>query len=589
MTDLDHIKKRIDLMRTRAKGRDRRQADVLNIRAGNYEAVAPGMIPEAMDRALVSNLIDTCARDIAEVMAPLPKVDCASSSQTSEKSKKFAQRRSLIANSYLQASRVADQMYSGCDKYNSFGYMIYRVDPDFKNKRPDIRISESTSTYWVQDHRHNVRQIAEVYKVHVDELCLRYPEHENDVRVLAKSDREDCVEVIHWEDSNGKVIFVPEMGKVLDELPSLLGKPAVRIVERPRLDSEVRGQFDDVIWVQVARAMIASYTMLAVEKSVNAPLVVPIDVTEIEFGPYTTLRTDNPGGVAQLPLPLPNGLMPEQAALAQEQRVGSRYPEGRTGSMNASIITGAGVEALAGTFDTQVMTFQRLNESALEDVLSMCFEMDQKLWPSREKSVRVKDDGSPVQITYKPYKDIDSDYSADVTYGAIAGLDPNRAAVFILQAIGGGLMSKKTGRQYLPVDFDREADERQQNLEMVRESVNASVAALAQAIPQMSASGMDPRQVVEQIAEFAKLVEKGHLPEAAAQKVFAPKQPAQEAAAPAAEDPMAALMAAAGGDAGAPPALPGGAQSPGQELLGMAGMTAGGEANLQATMMGPLN
>lgn len=588
MSELDHIKKRIDLMRTRAKGRDRRQTDVLNIRAGNYQAVAPGMIPEDFDRALVSNLIDTCARDIAEVMAPLPKVDCASSSQTSERAKKFAQTRSLIANSYLQASRLADQMYSGCDKYNSFGYMIYKVEPDFVAKRPDIRISESMSTYWVQDHRHNVRQIAEVFKVHIDELCLRYPEHEDNLRVHAKTDREEAVEVIHWQDAKKQLVFVPELELCLDELPQLLGRPAVRIVERPRLDAEVRGQFDDVIWVQVARAMIASYTMLAVEKSVNAPLVVPNDVNQVDFGPYTTLQTDNPGGVAQLPLELPNGLMPEQAALAQEQRVGSRYPEGRTGSMNASIITGAGVEALAGTFDTQVMTFQRLNESAIEDVLSMAFEMDQKLWPSREKSVRVKDDGSPVQITYKPFKDIDGDYSADVTYGAIAGLDPNRAAVFILQAIGGGLMSKKTGRQYLPVDFDREADERQQNLEMVRESVAASIAAYAQAIPQMASQGMDPRSAVESIAEFAKRIEKGDTPEVAAQKVFAPKQPAAAEQAPA-EDPMAELMAAAAGGAGAPPALPGGAQSPGQELLGMAGLTADGGANLQATMMGPLN
>lgn len=585
MSDLDRIKKRVDMMRTRAKGRDGRQKDVLNIRAGRYDLVAPGMIPEDFPRALVSNLIDTCARDIAEVMAPLPKVDCASSSQTSEAAKKFAQKRSLIANSYIQTSRLADQMYGGADKYSSFGYMIFKVEPDFRAKRPFIEVSESLATYWVADHRHNVRQIAEVFKYHLDELCEIYPEHK-DALTSYTNHREDLVEVVHWQDSKCHVVFVPEYNMVLDEFEQILGKPLVRVVERPRLDAEVRGQFDDVIWVQVARAMMASYTMLAVEKSVNAPMIVPSDVQQIDYGPYTTLQTDNPGGVAQLPLPIPNGLFPEQQALAQEQRIGSRYPEGRTGSMNASIITGAGVEALAGTFDTQVMTFQRLLESALEDVLGMCFELDEKLWPGREKSVRVKDDGSPVQITYSPFKDIKGDYSADVTYGAIAGLDPNRAAVFILQAIGGGLMSKKTGRQYLPVDFDREADERQQNLEMVRESVAASIAAYAQAIPQMASMGQDPRQAVEQIAEFAKRIEKGDTPETAAQKVFAPKQPAQEQAP--AEDPLQQMLEAAAGGAGAPPALPG-AQTPGQELLGMAGFSASGDANLSATMMGPLN
>jgi hypothetical protein len=82
--------------------------------------------------------------------------------------------------------------------------------------------------------------------------------------------------------------------------------------------------------------------------------------------------------------------------------MGSRYPEGRSGQMDASIITGQGVQALMGTFDTQVQTFQRLNASALEDVIALCFEMDEKLWGDEKKTRRIKDNGAPRKIDYTP-------------------------------------------------------------------------------------------------------------------------------------------------------------------------------------------
>ena len=58
-------------------------------------------------------------------------------------------------------------------------------------------------------------------------------------------------------------------------LPSKTGRCSVRVLERPTVTGDVRGQFDDVIWVQVARALVQMYTMNALEQSVNAPIAMP--------------------------------------------------------------------------------------------------------------------------------------------------------------------------------------------------------------------------------------------------------------------------------------------------------------------------
>lgn len=569
-------------MRMQAQDRDENQRQILAMRDNDYEAIAPGLFPEDFDKPLVANLIDTAAHDVAEVMAPLPSVSCASSSQTSDVQKKFANKRALIANSYVQRSRLADQMYLGADRYSSFGYMAYIVEPDLKEKTPVIRVDDSTNSYWACDYRDRVVQYVNIMRVPASELCSMYPEYREAIETYANSfGASKDVEVAEWRDADGTRILLTDLGIELAHTPAIVDRVPIRLVRRPNIRKDrVKGQFDDVIWVQFARALTASFTMSAVQQSVEAPIALPDDVQELETGPYATVQSKTPEKIGRIQLNIPQGLFPEQAQLAQEQRTGSRYPEGRSGNIDASIITGQGVQALMGTFDTQIQTFQRLNESALEDVISICFEMDEKLWPTTERSVRVKDAGSPVEITYKPVKDIANDYSVDVSYGAVAGLDPNRSLIFLLQAVSGGFMSRETGRKHMPVDLDHVAETKRMDIEAMRDSMLGGVSAMAQAIPQMAAAGQDPRELVRQFAEVMKLRERGDTIEAAVSKVFVPK----EDPAAAAPDPAAEALAAAQGGA------PGGAQvsapqSPGQDLLmGLAGITPGGDANLQSNV-----
>ena len=167
----------------------------------------------------------------------------------------------------------------------------------------------------------------------------------------------------------------------------------VVVARKPSIDDELRGQFDDVLGIQLLRNRFALLAMEAAEKSVQAPIVLPQDVQEFELGGDAVIRTNNPAGVRRVELSISPAALNESTLLNQELRVGARYPESRTGNVNASIVTGQGVQALMGAFDTQVKSAQAIFASALRDVINICFETDEKLFPA-EKTIRGVDSGS---------------------------------------------------------------------------------------------------------------------------------------------------------------------------------------------------
>ena len=62
-----------------------------------------------------------------------------------------------------------------------------------------------------------------------------------------------------------------------------IGRCPVVIAQMPSFDSETRGQFDDVLWVQLARAKMATLNEAA-QKAVEAPIALPNDVSHLAIG-----------------------------------------------------------------------------------------------------------------------------------------------------------------------------------------------------------------------------------------------------------------------------------------------------------------
>ena len=363
----------------------------------------------------------------------------------------------------------------------------------------------------------------------VGELAVDYPEFA--YQLLGRNgfdqDTNTMLEMVRYTDKNVTVLYLPTKGNlVLNYAANPMGKMTVFVARRPGVDDEMRGQFDDVLYVQLARSRFANLAMEAAEKSIQAPLVVPSDVMDMPMGADAIIRTASPAGVGRVRLEVPVAAFQEQAALQSEMRLGARYPEGRTGNIDASIITGQGVQALLGAFDSQIKAGQTILAEALEDVIKTCFEMDELLFDN-EKSVKGIAQGTPYELKYKPSKDIKGDTSIEVRYGLMAGLDPSRALIFSLQALGANLVSKDFIRRELPWNVNVTMEEQRIEIEKMRDNLAAAITATAQAIPAMAAQGQNPSALIQKIADVIDRRRRGDTIENAALAVFTPEELAQ--------------------------------------------------------------
>jgi hypothetical protein len=524
--DIETIARRVQNMKERNRNRDARMSDLLAVRKGRMTEVFPDLFPEGMSSPMVANFVDVAARDLAEVLAPLPSFNCGTSNTTSDRAKAFADKRSMIANNYVYMSRLQSQMYWGADWYFSYGFLPIHVEPDFETNLPRIRVEDPMGAYPEFDRFGRCVAYAKRYMKTIGELANDYPEYAGALlgKLGFNQDTNALVEMIRYTDKDVTVLFVPSRNNlILSAARNLMGKMTVKVARRPGIDDEARGQFDDVLYVQLARARFANLAMEAAEKAVQAPLVVPNDVLDMPMGPDAVIRTANPQGIGRVRLDIPQAAFQEQAALQSELRLGARYPEGRTGNIDASIITGQGVQALLGAFDSQVKAGQIILAETFEEVIAMCFDMDERLF-NEEKSVRGVSQGTPYELKYMPSKDIKGDHTIEVRYGLMAGLDPSRALIFSLQALGADLVSKDFVRRELNWSLNVSQEEQRIEVEKMRDNLSAAITATAQAIPAMASQGQDPSALIQKIADVIERRQKGDSIEAAALAVFTPPQ-----------------------------------------------------------------
>ena len=572
--DIDQIAARVASLRYRNHERDARNLDVLAVRKGKIAEVYPDFFPDGIDANVVANFIDIVARDLSEVMAPLPAVNCSSANQSDDKARKFSDKRTRIASNYFAHSDLSVQMYSGADWYITYGFLPFMIELDEEAKMPRIRLENPIGAYPEFDRYGRCVAFAKRYTMTLGELVAEFPEYTSQLLGVDgyEQDLNAQIEMIRYYDEDQSVIYIPNRKNlILSRAKNPIGKMMVVVARKPSIDGDLRGQFDDILGIQLLRNRFALLAMEAAEKSVQAPIILPDDVDELQLGGDAIIRTRNPAGARRLELSIPQGAFIEQQALNQELRIGARYPEGRTGNIDASIVTGQGVQALMGAFDTQVKSAQAIFAAAMRDVITLCFRVDEEIYPE-QKTIRGVDAGSPYEITYKPSKDIKGDYTADVRYGMLAGLNPAQGLIFMLQALGGGLISVDMAMRELPFGINVTQEQEKIEVEGMRKALVSSMQSYAQAIPQMAMQGQDPTKIVQQFAEVIKARKAGKPIEEAIEAVFTPEEP-PAGAQPTVEQPVPAAPGAPVG--GAQPQLP--PQDQMQTLLSR--LSGGGQAS----------
>ena len=556
--------------------RDQRMRDIKLVRTGQMGLVFPDLFPEdgPFTRPIVANMVDVAARDLAEVIAPLPSFNCSSSTMVSDRARMFAEKRTRIAGNYISYSQTQKQMYNAADRYVTYGFVPAIIEIDWEEKMPRIKWLDPMGCYVIKDKRERVKAVFQTIEYYSDDLIGKFPELRRVIeqRMMGGNVK---IEVVRYHDKDIDLLFLPgDEGVELIRTENRTGMCLAVEVRRPSLDDDPRGQFDDVLAVQVAKARFALLALEAAQKSVQAPIAMPQDVQEMSFGADAVLRSATPEKIRRIPLDIPPAAFQEQGILDNELRQGSRYPEVRGGNLDASIVTGRGVQALMAGFDTQVQTAHAMFAEAFSDLVKMCFQVEQALWPTHRKTIRGNDNGTPYEITYTPEKDINNDFSVDVQYGLMAGLDPNRALVFGLQARGDRLISQDWLRRQLPFSLNASEEEQKLDIEDMRQALRQAVAGYAQAIPALAQAGQDPGEILTRLAVIIEGRQKGRPIEVVIQEAFAPPEPPPEMVDP--------LVEGASPVPGAPGEMPmeGGPGLPGVNDSGMMRGVAPGQAGL---------
>jgi hypothetical protein len=538
------------------------------------------LFPSDWSEPIVANTIDVVAQDVAESVGALPTFTAAGDSILDESRRSKADKLTKIVNYYAYSSRLGTANIGGADRMMTYGFLPVRVEADYEEQRPHITLDDPMGAYFEKDRFGRLVSYCRIFRTKARSLAALYPELAHIIlpkKAWSQDDNPD-LEVIRWWNDEAQYLVLPERdGLILQSIPNPLGRIPVAIAERPSIGDKSRGAYDDILWVWAAKAKLALLSLEATQKAVDAPIALPNDVQEMAFGPDAILRSATPERIRRIGLELPQSAMIENRILDEELKFGARFPDARAGQVDGSIVTGRGVQALMGGFDSRIKVAQVMLGTALTDALSMCLEMDEALWPNVAKDVATITNGTPAQLKYTPSKDIKGNSRVNFEYGVMAGLDPNRALVWSLQGLGAGLFSKAFVRRQLPVSMDVTEEEKIMDVEALRDSMLASVAGYSQSIPAMASQGQDPQNAIRQIASVIDARKKGIPIEKAVAEAFEPEEepPAMGSPDMGAMPPQPEM-----GDMGMPSPM----GAPAQEPQGMQQLLAGLRSNGEPTM-----
>jgi hypothetical protein len=590
---LNHVFNRVRLVKDKWALRDQEVSQMRAVLGGDWEKVAPGAFSDDYPAPMVANRIKVMSKDVAASLSPLPAINCSATNSASDTQKKFAEKRTRIANAYVDGSDLKAHMTDYATGYNTFGLGVFFIEPDLEEKMPKIRVRNGSNVYAVWDTQGRTVWAMEEFCLSPWEVIAQFPSAQAYLEDAGKTEG-GLVDVIRYSDGRLTVAYLPQCKNhiLLEYAAPIPGESQYVCIQLPGEGDSFagvpRGAYADLVMPQMADHEFRMLQLEAASKSVQAPLAVPSDVVDVSYGPDAVIRSQNPQNIRRVGTEIPQGAFAASELIREDLAVGGMSPESRTGNIQASVITGKGIEAASAGYSSQIANAQIMIAFALEHAIRKCFKMDEHLWGNTKKNVQGMAQGAPYTFEYTPSKDIKTVHTVEISYGFLSGMAPNNALVFVLQAQAAGLISRDFAARQLPVGFNVGEEFDKIDIETMRNSLMQGMAALAQSIPQMMQSGMDPTGIVHGLAQIVTLKQKGKSIEDAIGEVFAPKPPPP---APGSEEAPASDTAA--GPAGSEPG--GGSLSPdlvaGAQALGpndrpdlatfFAGMSTAGNPVLQ--------
>jgi hypothetical protein len=173
------IVEKFNRLKHRNMSRDTRMSQLQLVRSGKMSEVAPDLFPESgpWQEPIVANMIDVAARDMAEMISPLPSLECMSTDMTTEKARTAATLRTKIAHSYVVGSNLQTAMSTAADWLVTYGFLPIKLELDFENNTPVIKPINPIGTYYEKDRFGRLVSFYQKTIISKDELIAQYPEY----------------------------------------------------------------------------------------------------------------------------------------------------------------------------------------------------------------------------------------------------------------------------------------------------------------------------------------------------------------------------------------------------------------------------
>lgn len=277
----------------------------------------------------------------------------------------------------------------------------------------------------------------------------------------------------------------------------LLACPLTEL-RRVTVDDQPRGALMDIIPQLKTAQNFMARLLDDLNLNITAPTVLDNIENAHEYGPGAVLIGTGTGKASILRDRPPVNFEAQQtvAQILDSARRQAFEPAQRSGDAGASIVSGKGVNALMGTFNSELASMQQDFEEFMKEITMKTANFDE-VWCFGKKGIWGFDQsGQPFDETYDPLSAFAGDYRVNVSYGERTGLDENNFMIKVATQRNMGGMSRRSFMEKSGSAQDPLQEERDMAIEALTDLY------LAQMLPaQVEAGNLQP------IQEFVELID----------------------------------------------------------------------------------
>lgn len=489
----DNIFKVFSDWRARYEDRNERMDIIDSLIRGDFSVFDPDE-EEVENRS--PNMVQVAMEDTAAAASLLPTLR-VEPGRKGVQARKQADLMEKIGQSYLEFNRHEQLVQRTILKASALGFGVWTVLPDFTHKMPVIELRNPRNCYPEPGYmlHDQVRrclfardlyfsQLPEEWVPFVEPLLIGTPAD----HLWGQDQKNQRVTILEWFDESEYVIFAmvsPDGGTFMGTTSSTstaveiarsvhgLSFCPVVLEARPTLDDEFRGQFDQVVGIQLAQTRLFGMLMDYADQSIYSEVWVKDPIGEVPWGGGALIELGPQGDIGRLP-PAVSGLDVQRDLLhlSDSIHLGARWPKSRPGDIDQSIASAKYLEASAGMMNTVIRDYHTMLRRMLNKAVRIAFEVDHKFFSGTKTASGSLRNGFFIE-DYNPKTDIDLKHRANMDYGLGFGRDPAQALVMMLQSQSRGFLSIETVQENMEGLYDVQRERQRVDAERMRDMMLA--------------------------------------------------------------------------------------------------------------------